>query len=260
MAAAKRAAEVRSERTPAAALERQLAVGGGRPRGSFRAALMLPGIRIIAECKRRSPSRGILRRDYDPAAIARAYERAGAAAISVLTEPTFFDGALSHLEDARGAVGIPLLRKDFISTEYQVLEAAVAGAQAVLLLVAGLETPELMSLHRVAHAFGLDVLVEVHDEEELVRAMAVGAGIIGINSRNLNTLEVDLSAFDRLLPLMPRNVVRVAESGLKDGNDIRRLRDAGYHAFLVGERFMAAEAPGRALADLITEARAGAPS
>jgi indole-3-glycerol phosphate synthase len=259
MAAAKRAAEVRSERTPAAALERQLAERR-RPRGSFRAALTLPGIRIIAECKRRSPSRGILRRAYDPAAIARGYERAGAAAISVLTEPTFFDGALTHLEEVRAAVGIPLLRKDFVSTEYQVLEAAAAGAEAVLLIVAGLETAELMSLHRVAQAFGLDVLVEVHDEAELVRAMAVGAAIIGVNSRNLNTLEVDVATFDRLLPLMPRNVVRVAESGLKDGHDLRRLREAGYHAFLVGERFMSAEAPGHALADLITQARSGAPS
>lgn len=260
MAAAKRSAAVRAERTPAAALERELSSRSSRGRGAFRAALTLPGIRVIAECKRRSPSRGILRRDYDPAAIARAYERAGAAAISVLTEPTFFDGSLAHLADVREQVGIPLLRKDFISTEYQVMEAAVAGAQAVLLIAAGLETSELVSLQRVAQAFGLDVLVEVHDESELVRAMAIGAGIIGVNSRNLNTLEVDTKVFDRLLPLMPQGVVRVAESGLKNGDDIRRLRDAGYHAFLVGERFMSADAPGHALADLITDARGGAPA
>ena len=224
-----------------------------RTRG-FRAALDAPGIRVIAECKRRSPSRGVLRAEYDPGAIARRYEQAGAAAISVLTEPTFFDGALAHLEAVRGVVDVPLLRKDFIVDHFQLLEARASGADAVLLIVAALDDQVLGQLTREARALDLDVLVEVHDEAELDRAVASGADLIGVNNRNLRTLAVDLGASVRLAARMPSGMLAVAESGLKSGEDLRRLRDAGYAAFLIGERFMTAADPGQALADLLAQA------
>jgi len=222
----------------------------------FRAALAASGVRVIAECKRRSPSRGVLRWEYDPAAIACGYADAGAAAISVLTEPTFFDGALAHLEAVRAVVDLPLLRKDFIVDEYQLLEARVAGADAVLLIVAALDDASLGRLARHARGLGLDVLVEVHDEDELDRAGAAGADLIGVNNRNLRTLAVDVEASFRLAVRMPVGAVAVAESGLKSGMDIRRLQAAGYRAFLIGERFMGAPNPGEALADLLAEAAA----
>jgi indole-3-glycerol phosphate synthase len=222
----------------------------------FRAALAAPGVRVIAECKRRSPSRGILRAEYDPAAIARGYAEAGAAAISVLTEPTFFDGALTHLQAVRAAVDVPLLRKDFIVDHFQLLEARAAGADAVLLIVAALDHEALAQLSREARALDLDVLVEVHDEAELDRAMSAGADIIGVNNRNLRTLAVDVDASFRLAARLPPGAVAVAESGLKTGADIRRLQAAGYRAFLIGERFMAAPDPGEALAGLLADAAA----
>lgn len=206
--------------------------------------------RIIAECKRRSPSRGILRADYRPADHARAYAAAGAAAISVLTEPTFFDGHPRHLSEVRQAVGIPLLRKDFIVSEYQVHEAVVLGADAVLLIVSALTDQELARLLTLARSLGLAALVEVHDAEELRRAADVGARLIGVNSRNLRTLEVDRGVLDQLGPLLPRGVVAVAESGIRSGEDLRRLGAAGYHAFLVGERLIAQPDPGAALKEL----------
>ena len=216
----------------------------------FRSALAGPGINVVAECKRRSPSRGLLRADYDPAAIAAAYERAGAAAVSVLTEPTFFDGDLAHLEAVRSAVSLPLLRKDFIVDRYQLLEARAAGADAILLIVAALTRDELIALGREAQALGLDALVEVHDEDELDRALAAGADLIGVNNRNLRTLEVDVDASLRLARRIPRGVVTVAESGLRSRADLDRLSAAGYHAFLVGERLMTAADPGLALTAL----------
>ena len=206
--------------------------------------------RIIAECKRRSPSRGILRDAYDPAAHASAYADAGAAAISVLTEPTFFDGALAHLEAVRAAVGLPVLRKDFIVTDYQVHEAAALGADAVLLIVAVLDDPSLTRLHRLAVNQGLAVLVEVHDGEELGRALAAGARIIGVNSRNLRTLDVDLDVIERLAPAIPDEIIAVAESGIRTGDDIRRFSALGYDAFLVGERLIGRDDPGAALREL----------
>ena len=222
----------------------------------FRAALATSGVRVIAECKRRSPSRGVLRSEYDPATIARGYVDAGAAAISVLTEPTFFDGALAHLEAVRAVVDVPLLRKDFIVDEYQLLEARVAGADAVLLIVAALDDAALRRLTRDARALGLDVLVEVHDEAELDRASAAGADLIGVNNRNLRTLAVDVDASFRLAARMPAGAIAVAESGLKSGLDVSRLQVAGYRAFLIGERFMSAANPGEALAGLLAEAAA----
>jgi indole-3-glycerol phosphate synthase len=243
-----------ADRVPAADLAAR-AEASPAPRG-FRAALAAPGVRVIAECKRRSPSRGVLRADYEPAAIAAAYAAAGAAAISVLTEPAFFDGALAHLEAVRAAVACPLLRKDFIVEEYQLLEARASGADAVLLIVAALDDGPLRGLSAAARALGLDVLVEVHDERELDRALAAGADLVGVNNRNLRTLAVDVEASFRLGRAMPAGVLAVAESGLKSGADVRRLQEAGYRAFLIGERLMTAPDPGAALAALLADAAA----
>ena len=189
-------------------------------------------------------------------AIATSYERAGAAAISVLTEPTFFDGSLDHLRDVVGAVSVPLLRKDFVVTEYQIAEAAAAGASAVLLIVAALDRAELDTLMRSVTRFGLAALVEVHDAEELAVALDAGADIIGVNSRNLRTLEVHQHVLDKLAPEIPDSAIAVAESGLKTAGDLGRLSAAGYDAFLIGERFMAEPDPGAALAGLLRSAGA----
>jgi indole-3-glycerol phosphate synthase len=206
--------------------------------------------RIIAECKRRSPSKGVLRLEYYPAAHAGAYAQAGAAANSVLTEPTFFDGAPAHLRDVRAAVDLPLLRKDFIVCEYQLLEAAVLGADAVLLIAGALEQHELTDLLRASARMGLAALVEVHDVEELHRAAGAGAAIVGVNSRNLRTLAVDPSVFDSVGEIVPPGVTRVAESGIRTSGDLDRLSAAGYDAFLVGERLIAEPDPGAALREL----------
>jgi indole-3-glycerol phosphate synthase len=248
VAAARRSAEERKRRgwLP------DVAAPGRRSDGRrFVATLGEPGLRIIAECKRRSPSRGVLRRDYKPAEIARGYEQAGAAAVSVLTEPTFFDGALEHLAEVRRAVDVPVLRKDFVVTEQQVVEARALGADAVLLIVAALSAGDLQQLLRCAAREGLAALVEVHDEEELKTAIGAGAAIVGVNSRNLRTLEVDLSVFDRIAPRIPDGVVAVAESGLRTTEDLMHLTALGYSAFLIGERFMCADHAGDALVSLL---------
>lgn len=223
--------------------------GGRAPDGvAFVEALRSsPAPRIIAECKRRSPSRGILREDYAPAAHAVAYSAAGAAAISVLTEPTFFDGAPEHLAAVRAAVEVPLLRKDFIVTEDQVHEAAALGADAILLIAGALDDAALRQLHHLASSLGLAALVEVHDEQELARAVSAGARVIGVNSRNLRTLQVDLTLFERLAAAIPDDVVAVAESGIRSGEDLRRFSALGFDAFLVGERLIAEADPGAAL-------------
>jgi indole-3-glycerol phosphate synthase len=202
---------------------------------------------VIAECKRRSPSAGVLRRDYDPVALARAYESAGAAAVSVLTEPTFFDGALEHLTGVRDAVEIPILRKDFVIDVYQVIEARAAGADAILLIVAALDDEALGRLMEEASRQGLAALVEIHDERELARAIAAGARVIGVNNRNLRTLGVDPGAAGRMVDLIPDDAIAVAESGLTSAEDLRRLRDAGYDAFLVGEALVRSADPAVAL-------------
>jgi indole-3-glycerol phosphate synthase len=255
VAAARRSAVEREKAAGWAAIDRALA--GREPTGDrFRRALEAPGIRVIAECKRRSPSRGVLRAKYHPVAIAASYERAGAAAISVLTEPTFFDGSLDHLRDVVGAVSLPLLRKDFVVTEYQIAEAAAAGASAVLLIVAALDPVDLKGLMAAAGRFGLATLVEVHDREELAMALDAGADVIGVNSRNLRTLEVQPTVLDRLAPDIPEAAIAVAESGLKTAADLGRLGAAGYDAFLIGERFMVEPDPGAALAGLLQRAAA----
>ena len=223
------------------------------PRGpAFEAAVGHPArVNVIAECKRRSPSKGVLAVTYDAAALASAYERGGAAAISVLTEPTFFDGALDHLADVRQTVKIPLLRKDFIVDEYQLHEARANGADAILLIVAALEQPDLTFLHERAGDLGLAALVEVHDEDEVRRAVDAGARLIGVNNRNLRTLCVDVEASHRLAPLIPREAVAISESGLQSRTDLERLREDGYRAFLIGERFMLDPDPARAIGELI---------
>jgi indole-3-glycerol phosphate synthase len=268
VAATRRIVDVRQQREPLAVLRERVARRGGGSNssvspggtldargGRFLAALARRDrINVIAECKRRSPSRGVLRADYEPAAIARDYAEAGAAAVSVLTEPTFFDGALEHLTAVRAAVDVPVLRKDFIVSEYQVLEAKAAGADAVLLIVAALSPSQLRSLADCAGEWGMDALVEVHNAEELSAALDSGAQVIGVNNRNLRTLEVDVKASEDLIALMPRDVVAVSESGLRTPDDLARLRQLGYRAFLVGERLMAVADPGKALRELLAGA------
>ncbi len=251
VAATRQAVRDRRQIVPETVLASRVPAGlDGRAR--FEAALSAAGRpNVIAECKRRSPSRGILRRDYRPEAIAAAYERNGAAAVSVLTEPTFFDGSLDHLRAVRAAVGIPVLRKDFVVSPYQLLEAAAAGADAVLLIVAALDDTELGALHARAVELGLGVLVEVHDADELDRAARAGATVVGVNNRNLRTLAVDVEASHRLAARMPAGAIGVAESGLRTSADLVRLGAAGYPAFLIGETFMTAPDPGAALRDLL---------
>ena len=254
--ATRHAVAAAERRRPLAQVEQ--AAARRSPRGeAFRAALRLPDrVPIIAECKRRSPSRGVLCEDYQPPAIARAYESTGAAAISVLTEPAFFDGRLDHLAAVREAVAIPLLRKDFIVSVYQLAEARAAGADAALLIVAALDDPMLRRLVAAATGFGLAALVEVHDAAELSRALAAEARIIGVNNRNLRTLDVDLDASFSLVASIPENVIAVAESGIKTSDDLRALREAGYDGFLVGESLVTRSDPGAALTALLSGAAA----
>jgi indole-3-glycerol phosphate synthase len=247
VAGTRRSVAVRRERLSEAALERRAADRLPNSDGFARALRQSESPRVIAECKRRSPSRGILRTDYRPADYARAYAAGGAAALSILTEPTFFDGTLEHLTAVRAAVDLPLLRKDFIVSRYQILEAAAAGADAVLLIVGALTDVELRELLAEARVANLATLVEVHDEVELRRAVDKGAAIIGVNSRNLRTLDVDPELHMALAAKLPRGVVAVAESGLRTKADLERLESAGYSAFLVGERLIAESDPGLAL-------------
>jgi indole-3-glycerol phosphate synthase len=254
VAATRRIVEVRQEREPLAQLEAR-ALARPAPAGRFASAISRTDrVNVIAECKRRSPSKGVLRPDYDPETIARGYASAGAAALSILTEPTFFDGSLDHLARVRSAVDVPLLRKDFIVSEYQLLEAKAAGADAALLIVAALATAELAALAAKAADIGLDALVEVHDAEELERALDAGARIVGVNNRNLRTLEVDVRTSEALIARVPRDVVAVSESGLRTAGDLARLRALGYGAFLIGERFMVQRDPGAALRTLLADA------
>jgi indole-3-glycerol phosphate synthase len=251
VAATRRIVEVRSVREPMTTLSARAGRVAARP-GAFRAAVSRADrVNIIAECKRRSPSRGVLRADYDPAAIARGYCAAGAAAISVLTEPTFFDGSLDHLAGVRESVDAPLLRKDFIVSEYQLLEARAVGADAVLLIAGALHPAELARLMASARDLGLEALVEVHSGDELTAALDAGAGVIGVNNRNLRTLTVDLDVSEELIARIPNGVTAVSESGIRTPADINRLVAIGYHAFLIGERFMTTADPGAALRDLL---------
>lgn len=248
-----------AERRRELPLERLL---GGMPtpgeRRLFKDALLRPGVNVIAEFKRRSPSRGAIREDIAPIQVAQQYEVAGAAALSILTEPEFFGGSLEDLRQARAATLLPALRKDFLVDELQVWEARLAGADAVLLIVAALDDRELAGLHAVADEAQLDAVVEVHDEEELQRALDCGARILGVNNRNLKTMEVSLETSLRLAEWIPDHVLRVSESGLRRGEDLARLRDAGYQAFLIGEHLMQSPDPGLALEELLRDAGGGA--
>jgi indole-3-glycerol phosphate synthase len=231
------------------------------PRG-FRQRLKaaaVTGIAIIAELKKASPSRGLIRADFDAGRLAREFETCGAAALSVLTDQEFFQGSLPNLQLASTNTTLPCLRKDFIVDEFQLLEGLAYGADAVLLIVAALSQQELVGLAMQSRNYGLDVLCEVHDEEELQRAMDAGCNLIGVNSRDLRTFRVDLGTAFRLAERIPNGVLRVAESGIGSGHDIARLRAAGYQAFLIGESLMKAESPGQALRTLLEEAKAPVP-
>jgi indole-3-glycerol phosphate synthase len=251
VAATRRSVDDRRRTDPLAALERAIAASHHEAGRFARALTRRDTINVIAECKRRSPSKGVLRDAYDPVAIAREYEAAGASAISVLTEPSFFDGSLDDLRAVRTAVKCPLLRKDFVIDEYQLFEARAAGADAILLIVAALDQRSLTLLTARAQQLALDVLVEVHDEDELRRALDAGAAIVGVNNRNLRTLSVATRVSEQLASQIPNHVTAVAESGLRTLDDLQRLGAMGYRAFLIGERFMTAPHPGDALRDLL---------
>jgi indole-3-glycerol phosphate synthase len=238
-------------RVPAAAL-RERAERSTEPLRGFRAALASgPRPRVVAELKRRSPSKGEIRPDFDPLACAKAYAEAGAAAISVLTDRRWFGGELAYLDAVRRSVALPLLRKDFLIDAYQVDEARVAGADAVLLIARALEPGLLRDLRARAAALGMDALVEVHDDSEVDAALAAGADLVGINNRDLARFTTDLATTERLAPrLAAAGVVVVAESGIFTHDDVRRLEAAGAHAVLVGEALMREPDVGAALARL----------
>jgi indole-3-glycerol phosphate synthase len=235
----------------------ELAAAEHTPRG-FRQQLRRAaqdGVAVIAELKKASPSKGLIRANFTPSELARDLEQAGAAALSVLTDEQFFQGSLDYLRQASASSSLPCLRKDFIVDEFQIAEAMANHADAILLIVAALEQKDFVSLAQAAQAQNLDVLCEVHDEEELQRAVDAGCTLIGVNSRNLRTFEVNLDTAFRLAEKMPSNCVRVAESGIQSGSDIAQLRSAGYQAFLIGESLMKADHPGKALAKLLEEAK-----
>jgi indole-3-glycerol phosphate synthase len=204
----------------------------------FQRSLERDGINVIAEMKRRSPSKGVIRTDFVPAEIAASYVAGGAAAISILTEEDFFDGSLEHLREVRSLTDLPLLRKDFIFDEYQLHEAVDAGADAILLIAAMLEDAEFNDLLQAAHSLALDALVEIHDLEEAERVLRFDVRLLGVNNRNLRTFVTDLQTSIDLVTALPDSVTLVSESGIRTRNDIERLREAGYDAFLIGEELM----------------------
>ncbi len=205
---------------------------------------------VIAEIKKASPSKGVIREDFDPVAIARSYQAGGATCLSVLTDERYFQGSDEYLKEARAAVDLPVLRKDFVVDAYQLFEAREMGADCVLLIAAALEAHELKALHDTAMALGLDVLVEVHDAAELDSALEIGPRLLGINNRNLKTFETRLETTYGLLEAIPEGVTVVTESGIGKREDVAAMRQRGVHCFLVGEAFMRAADPGRALADM----------
>ena len=230
-----------------------------QPRG-FAAALRhaaKAGPAIIAELKKASPSRGLIRGSFHVSVYAAELQDAGAAALSVLTEEEHFQGSLANLAEASVAATLPCLRKDFIVDDFQILEARAYGADAVLLIAAALSDAELKKLLASGREMGLDVLCEVHDEAELTRALDAGCDVIGVNNRDLRTLQVDLNTAIRLGPKLPGSALRVAESGIQSAADLRTVRAAGYDAFLIGESLMKAESPGEALKELLASAAMG---
>jgi indole-3-glycerol phosphate synthase len=221
-------------------------------RRDFAGALISRQPSVIAEIKRASPSKGILAQEFDPPALARAYEQGGAAALSVLTDEKHFQGNLSHLESARSVVRIPVLRKDFTIDLYHIHQAAAHGADAILLIAAILSEREMRDFRELAERYRMAALVEVHDEEELKPAVASGARILGVNNRDLRTFRVDLGVSFRLGDKIPAGVIKIAESGINTADDVRQLRAAGYNSFLVGEHLMKSGDPARALQTLLS--------
>jgi indole-3-glycerol phosphate synthase len=240
------------KRVPLAGL-RSLAAWHEARRGFAAAIRDTSGRCIIAEIKKASPSRGLIRADFDPAAHARDYDRAGATCISVLTDEAFFSGSLAHLEQARRSCSRPLLRKDFVIDDYQLAEARAYGADAALLIVAALDPAALGSLLAAARQNELDVLTEVHDERELETALAAGATLIGINNRNLKSFETSTDVTRRLMALVPEGTIVISESGLGAVAELADLERRGVRGFLIGESLMAAPSPGRALARLLAK-------
>ena len=255
-----RIVEVKWEEIAAAKLKRSLAsqreeaeARKGERRGferALRAKTATGHAAVIAEVKKASPSKGVLRANFKPAQIAESYARHGAACLSVLTDERFFQGAIACLQQARAACELPVLRKDFMVDEYQVMEAGAMGADCILLIAACLADSQMADLEAAAHAIGLDVLVEVHDGDELDRALGLKTPLVGINNRNLRTFDVTLDTTLALLPRVPADRLLVTESGILGTADVKRMRDADVQAFLVGETFMRAPDPGRALAEL----------
>ena len=242
----KRAELARRDEGVAEGAERSIA-----GRRNFAEALTRREPAVIAEIKKASPSKGVLAEEFDPAAIARAYEQGGAAALSVLTDEKHFQGSLRDLEAARAVVRAPVLRKDFTIDSYHVQEAAAHDADAILLIAAILTEREMRDFRELAERYQMSALVEVHDEDELAPAIASGARLIGVNNRNLHTFDVDLGVSLRLAAKIPSNVVKVAESGIHTSGDVARLRAAGYQAFLVGEHLMKSGDPAAALKALL---------
>ncbi len=211
-------------------------------KSSFKKNISRPHhINLIAEIKKASPSKGILRGDFNPVKIAITYQANGASAISILTDERFFEGALEHLVKARGNVSVPILRKDFVIDEYQIYETVAAGADAILLICEILSIAELTRFHNTATELGLDCLVEVHNEEDIEKALAIDAAIVGINNRDLHTFKVDLGVTQRLIRMIPQNKTIVSESGIKRYEDVMFLKSLGVNAVLIGESFMEAD-------------------
>ncbi len=230
----------------------QRAVASISRRRDFTAALLKRRPAIIAEIKKASPSKGVLAEEFHPASIARAYQEGGASALSVLTEQKHFLGCLSDLESARAATDVPVLRKDFTVDRYHVEEAAAHGADAILLIAAILSERQMREFRELAERYHMTALVEVHDAEELKLALASGARVIGVNNRNLHTFQVDLNTALQLAEQIPAGVLKIAESGIHSANDVQRLREAGYDAFLVGEHLMKSGDPAQALRALLS--------
>ena len=246
LAQTRRAVAAARGKLPLAKLEEKLALAP--PARDFCAAIRgKPGLACIAEFKRRSPSKGWINRDADSAVVASAYQAAGAAAISVLTDSPFFGGSLDDLRRARAAVDIPVLRKDFVVDTYQVTEARAAGADALLLIVSALPQEDLVGLLAEVRRLGMQALVETHDRHEVERALAAGARVIGVNHRDLHTFKLDMTLATSMRPLVPSDRLLVAESGIRTADDVRRMQEAGIDAALVGESLMCDPDPGSAL-------------
>jgi indole-3-glycerol phosphate synthase len=247
---AKKRSEIEAAKARMPLAELEALARRGLPARDFVGALRRHRPAVIAEIKRASPSRGVLRTDFDPGEIAKSYEKHGASCMSVLTDEQFFQGSPEHLAQARAACALPALRKDFIIDPYQVVESRALGADCILLIVACLELGKMAALESLAREFGMAVLVEVHDAAELEMALALRTPLIGINNRNLRTFETRLETTLDLLPRIPADRIVVTESGIASSADVARLRSRGVHTFLVGEAFMRAPDPGKALQQL----------